>query len=158
VSFSTWNIQGFGREYPKIQDDYLDSRITIDPAFIRVAKQLAREYSLAILSNDAAEWSSFLRAKFGLDALIQQVVISGAVGVRKPKRAIYQILLERLGVPAQRCVFVDDRGLNLKAASDAGIKVVRFLRAADHAQETNWDKVQDLEELPEIIGQLFPHE
>jgi len=49
------------------------------------------------------------------------VVISGEVGMRKPERRIYEHLLQRLGLPAQQCVFVDDLPGNVTAAVEVGM-------------------------------------
>ncbi|MBB5869077.1 epoxide hydrolase-like predicted phosphatase [Allocatelliglobosispora scoriae] len=59
-----------------------------------------------------------------LDELFDATVISGAVGVRKPSRAIYELGLAAAGVPAERCVFVDDLAANLVPARDLGMAVI----------------------------------
>lgn len=66
-SFDFWNELGFGSEYPKIERDYLDTCLRIDPEFVEVTNTLTQNYSLAILSNDVKEWSNYLRAKFDLN-------------------------------------------------------------------------------------------
>lgn len=48
-------------------------------------------------------------------------VISGEVGLRKPDPAIYHLAVERLGVPAEACVFVDDLPRNVAAATALGM-------------------------------------
>jgi HAD superfamily hydrolase (TIGR01509 family) len=48
------------------------------------------------------------------------------VGARKPERRIYDITLERVGVPAQSTVFVDDIEINCTAARDLGMAAVWF--------------------------------
>ena len=49
------------------------------------------------------------------------LVFSGEVGVAKPDRAVYLIAAERLGLPADLCVFVDDSVANVRGAADAGM-------------------------------------
>lgn len=51
-------------------------------------------------------------------------VISGVEGVRKPSVPIYELAAERAGVPADRCVFVDDVALNLPPAEALGMTTV----------------------------------
>ena len=48
-------------------------------------------------------------------------VISGEVGLRKPDPAIYELAAERLGLPPEACVFVDDLPGNLKPARALGM-------------------------------------
>ena len=60
-SHGFWNELGFGDAYPGIEREYLGSRLRLDGEFANVAQSLRQEHSLAMLSNDIAEWSRFLR-------------------------------------------------------------------------------------------------
>lgn len=57
-------------------------------------------------------------------ALCDPVVISGIVGLRKPDPRIFTLLLDRLGVPPARTVFVDDARPNVAAATALGMQGV----------------------------------
>lgn len=57
-----------------------------------------------------------------IDALFDPVVISGEVGLRKPQAAIYELALARLGIPADRVLFVDDAEPNVLGARAAGLR------------------------------------
>lgn len=72
---------------------------------------------------------------FDLPALADVVVISSAVGVRKPSRRIYAIASERLGVPPAACVLVDDIEHNLDGAARLGIAGVLHTSAKRTVQE-----------------------
>jgi epoxide hydrolase-like predicted phosphatase len=63
------------------------------------------------------------------------VVLSQEVGIRKPDERIYAIALERLGLPAERCVFVDDLGGNLKPAKALGMSTIRHETPAQTVPE-----------------------
>jgi len=69
------------------------------------------------------------------DALMERffddVVISAAVGLRKPDPAIWHLACDRLDVAPDRCVFVDDLQRNLDVASSLGMATV--LSAGDMA-------------------------
>lgn len=78
------------------------------------------------LSNDVERWSIKLRASFGLNKSLSGAIISGTVGVRKPNRAIYQLLLEASGYRAEELVFIDDRAKNVAAAQSMGIPARLF--------------------------------
>jgi epoxide hydrolase-like predicted phosphatase len=49
------------------------------------------------------------------------VVISGEVGMRKPERKIFELALDRIGLPGGECAFIDDMAHNVAAASQAGL-------------------------------------
>jgi putative hydrolase of the HAD superfamily len=53
-------------------------------------------------------------------------VDSAFVGLRKPDPAIYALTLERLDLPAEACVFIDDLEPNIVAARECGLHAVHF--------------------------------
>ncbi|MBT3319716.1 MAG: HAD-IA family hydrolase [Clostridia bacterium] len=121
-----WERLGLGDAYPQIEREYLDGQLTLDDEFAKVAQELAKNYSLAMLSNDIGEWSAYLREKHGLDHYFEQVVISGDVGHRKPGNEIFAMMLERSKAKAGDCVFIDDNENNLIGAQELGIKTILF--------------------------------
>jgi len=129
TSEELWIRLGFNSEYPEIEKEYLDTCLTIDPEFMDIANELKREHSLALLSNDVKEWSSYLRNKFELNDLFSVIIISGDVGLRKPDRKIFQLILEKIKSPPENCIFIDDNLYNLNTASELGIKTIRFVRS-----------------------------
>ena len=78
------------------------------------------------------EWEPLWRAKLPVDEIFSVVVDSAFVGSRKPEPRIYEITLERLGVPAQAALLIDDIELNCTAARDVGMHAVWF-RDTDQA-------------------------
>ncbi len=87
----------------------------------------ARGYRMAILTNNVREWEPLWRAKLPVDDIFELVVDSGFVGMRKPDPAIYELTLERLGLPADRTLFVDDTHVNVDAARALGMSAVHFV-------------------------------
>lgn len=59
-----------------------------------------------------------------LEARFDDIVLSGAVGLRKPDAAIYRLAAQRLGVALSDCVFVDDLAGNVRAATKLGMVAV----------------------------------
>jgi putative hydrolase of the HAD superfamily len=103
----------------------------LDPnrAMIEFVRELrGRGVRAALLTNNVREWEPLWRAKLPeLEELFEVVVDSAFVGLRKPDAAIYSLTLERLGgVPAGRCVFVDDLEPNCETARELGMLAVRF--------------------------------
>jgi epoxide hydrolase-like predicted phosphatase len=75
----------------------------------------------AMLSNS---WGDDRYDRRQLEELFDAWVISGEVGIRKPDPAIYELAAERLGLPPEQCVFVDDLPGNLKPARAIGMATV----------------------------------
>jgi putative hydrolase of the HAD superfamily len=92
----------------------------------------ARGYRLALLTNNVREWEPRWRPMVPLDELFEVVVDSAYVGMRKPDAEIYELTLQRLGLPAAACVFVDDIEVNCTTASELGMRAVWF-RDTDQA-------------------------
>ena len=80
----------------------------------------ASGYRIAILSDTVGPHAEFITAK-GVYAPFEVVVLSHEVGLRKPDPAIYQLTLERLGLPAEQTVFIDDTLENITAATELGM-------------------------------------
>ncbi|MGZ6733772.1 MAG: HAD family hydrolase [Nocardioides sp.] len=92
-----------------------------------VADLRAAGVRTALLSNS---WgNTYPRER--LTALMDVVVISGEVGLRKPGPEIYRMTLERLGItdPAT-AVFIDDAGPNIEGAEAIGMRGLLHTDAA----------------------------
>ncbi|MDT9686352.1 HAD-IA family hydrolase [Streptomyces sp. TRM76323] len=94
-----------------------------------------RMIALARAARAAGHRLALLSNSFGLDPfnpyehvgiwdLFDVHVVSELEGLAKPDPAIYRLALERIGLPAERCVFVDDREKNLPPAAELGITTV----------------------------------
>jgi putative hydrolase of the HAD superfamily len=88
----------------------------------------ARGVRFALCTNNVREWEPLWRSKLPIDEVFEVVVDSAFVGTRKPEPEIYAITLERLGLPAGDCAFVDDLAVNVAAAEAAGMHGVHFER------------------------------
>lgn len=91
-----------------------------------VERCTAQGLAVACVSNDVSEWARWLRIAHGLDGRIEPWIASGDVGVRKPDEAIYRELLDRTGVAAADCLYVDDRPANIDAALRLGFTTVVY--------------------------------
>jgi putative hydrolase of the HAD superfamily len=80
----------------------------------------------AILSNGVPAVMNRVRAARPLADCFDAVIVSFEVGCAKPEQRIYEICLEKLGVPAASALFVDDRLENLVAAEQLGIRTLHF--------------------------------
>jgi putative hydrolase of the HAD superfamily len=90
---------------------------------------------LALCTNNVREWEPYWRAMLPIDEVFELVVDSAFVGTRKPESRIYAITLERLGLAAEDCVFVDDLEVNVSGAVKAGMHGVHFRDTAQAIAE-----------------------
>ncbi len=84
-----------------------------------------RGYSMHAFSNYPV-WYQMIEERLGASRFIEWTFVSCLIGLRKPDPAVYAHVLDELGVPAERCIFVDDRNSNCEAAREAGIRAIQF--------------------------------
>ncbi len=109
---------------------FADSPFRADPAVVEVLRR-ARKHGPVVLVTNATRWLDEDLALMGLTDLADAVVNSSEVGCAKPDRRIYELAAERAGVPAHRCLFVDDREENVEAARALGMTGVLYREPED---------------------------
>lgn len=92
-----------------------------------VAAYRAAGVRTGLLSNS---WGASTYPADRLAQLFDVLVISGEHGVRKPEAGIYALAVERMGLPADQLVFVDDLRGNLKPARALGIHTIHHVENA----------------------------
>ena len=120
------------------EDDYL-SRHALNPGVLELLV-FAKENKTPVwcLSNDVGRWSSKLRSNLGIAEYLAGSIISGDVGVRKPDRKIYEILIDHSGYKIDELLFIDDRERNVMAARDIGIETVLYKPEEGFSYARNW--------------------
>ena len=101
----------------------------LDPnePMIELMRELkASGLKMAMLTNNVREWEPLWRSMLPVDEIFEEIVDSAFVGCRKPERRIYELTLERIGMPAEACLFIDDLQPNCEGAEAAGMRAVRF--------------------------------
>jgi 2-haloacid dehalogenase len=70
------------------------------------------------------------RARFGFLGYFRDIVVSGDEKLIKPDPAIYRLLLDRNGLDAAQCLFIDDSPKNVAGARAVGMKAHHFTSPA----------------------------
>jgi putative hydrolase of the HAD superfamily len=123
---------GHRPEMHRFGEIYFEALHPNEPMIELMRELKADGLRLALLTNNVREWEPVWRSMLPVDEIFEFVVDSAFVGCRKPERRIYEIALERLGLPATSCLFVDDVEVNVEAARELGLTAVHF-RANDQA-------------------------
>lgn len=99
---------------------WLASRWEVDPTMVDLVAEIrAGGTRVALLSNASTRLEVDL-ATMGLESAFDLVANSSRLGMSKPDPAIYDEVAGRLGVDAERILFVDDRQDNVASAIDTG--------------------------------------
>jgi putative hydrolase of the HAD superfamily len=123
---------GHRPEMHRFSEIYFDALDPNEPMIELMRDLRARGLRMALLTNNVREWEPLWRAMVPIDELFEVVVDSAFVGCRKPEQQIYEIVLDRIGLPAESCLFVDDVEANCDAARELGMTSVHF-RANEQA-------------------------
>ena len=101
-----------------------DRTKNIDPRMLRLTKKLKRNYKVIVLSDDIKDASKPMRKK--LRKYYHQLYFSCDLGVRKPDKRIFRIVINKLHTKPEECLFIDDKPENVKSAKSVGIHAVQF--------------------------------
>ncbi len=83
-------------------------------------------YRLGLLSVHAKEWIEHCETEFDYHKLFHSVMYSFEVQVCKPEPKAFELILEKLDVTAEECLFIDDSEINIAAAQALGIQTIQF--------------------------------
>ena len=107
-----------------------------------IAELKSAGYRVFVLSNMSKEYIEYLR-KMPVYSHFDGDVVSCEVGLTKPEKEIYTLLLERFGLEPSQTMFIDDRKENVEAAAEVGIVPFHFCTA--NAQ-------QSCDEIRQVVG------
>ena len=88
-----------------------------------------RGHEIYGLTNWSMETFPAARERFGILQMIDRYVVSGAERLIKPDHRLFLVLLDRYGLNAGECVFVDDNPDNVAAAETLGMNGIVFTGA-----------------------------
>lgn len=132
--FAEW-VKKYQSEYPRYAEaieiyhtrwpEMLRGQIPEGVALLRDMKSAG--YGIYGLTNWSAETIGYAYEAFGdLKPLFDGIVVSGEEKTLKPGPEIYRILLDRYGLKAEECVFLDDSRKNVDGAIAVGINGILY--------------------------------
>ena len=101
------------------------------PERVAVARQLAADYRLGLISNTCAAHIRHLEATCDFFPLFSPRIYSHVVGARKPQPEIYAQALAAAGARAESSLFIDDLAENLETPARLGWKTIHLPPRSD---------------------------
>lgn len=98
---------------------------------------LKDKFRLFGLTNWSAETFPLVFEKYHFFKEFEGIVVSGDEKIIKPDERIYKILLERYGLNATECLFIDDNKNNIIAAEELGFQCIYLEEGMDLMKELN---------------------
>jgi HAD superfamily hydrolase (TIGR01509 family) len=115
---------------PRQLEDEFWSHATIDAETVALIEDLRTRHRVALLTNAIVPFFRQLAAQHDLERLFEIILVSSEEGMAKPDPAFYGRMVERLRVPPQDCLFMDDNPVNLTGAEQVGMRALLFESAA----------------------------
>jgi putative hydrolase of the HAD superfamily len=119
-------LMGHRPHLHRFREVYFDALDPNEPMIELMRELKASGLKMAMLTNNVREWEPLWRSMLPVDEIFEAIVDSAFVGCRKPEARIYELTLERIGMPAEACLFVDDLHPNVEGARAAGMNAVHF--------------------------------
>jgi FMN phosphatase YigB (HAD superfamily) len=135
----------------------LTAAMEFPPHHTLLLRQLTAGFRLAVVSNfDYTPTARGVLEAAGVATLFAEIVVSDAVGWRKPKPVIFEEALRRLGMEAREALFVGDRAdIDVVGAHGVEMDVAwinRGLEALPHGVAPPTYEIRDLAELEAILS------
>ncbi|NTV37207.1 MAG: HAD-IA family hydrolase, partial [Anaerolineaceae bacterium] len=83
-------------------------------------------HSLYALSNWSAEKFAVVRPQYPFLEWFEDIVLSGDLRMAKPDPLIFMAFLQRTGLNAPDCLFIDDSAANIQVSSQMGFGTILF--------------------------------
>lgn len=162
-----WTVTGDALDYaletlgiatPELRERLMNLYLNLQafpevPATLRALKE--RGYVTAILSNGSPAMLEAAVQAAGLAPMLDAVLSVEEVGVFKPDPHVYQLAVDRLGVPAEAICFQSSNGWDAYAASAFGMRVVwcnRYGQRPERLPGRPDAEVRSLAELPGLLA------
>ncbi len=163
-------LRGFGvelseqyvRQIVELEHRALTSTQRMDPANLDVLRRLQSDGLKIGLVSNAHFLPAMMRedaARLGINDYLDASLYSAEIGVRKPHRAIFGRMLEKLNVQPEEAVFVGDRlyddVMGAQAVGMRGVLTRQYRREGVEGHPIVPDRViESLSELPGYIAEL----
>lgn len=98
----------------------------VNVGMFELAAQLRRACRVGIITDNKADRMRRLRIVQKLDAHFDPIVVSADVGKSKSSPALFEHALARIGLLAERAVFIDNDPGNVAMAASIGMNAIHF--------------------------------
>ena len=99
---------------------------TLNVELTEYFRNLRPRCQTAILSNSFVGAREREQERYGFEDMTDFIIYSHEVGMGKPDSRIYALTCERLGLPPDEVVFVDNVAANVTAAREGGMQAILF--------------------------------
>jgi len=155
-----FSLETLGIADPALRNRLMDLYRTLTcfpevPGMLRQLKEAG--FVTAILSNGSPAMLDAAVAGADLGGLLDHVLSVEDAGVFKPHPSVYQLAVDRLGIPAKEIAFQSSNGWDAYAASAFGMRVVwcnRYGQRRERLPGAPDREIRSLDELPALLEKI----
>jgi 2-haloacid dehalogenase len=118
-------IRAFRRHWHEMVPESIASNVAV------LETALDKSIPCYAITNFAVDTFEEAKARFPFLARFAGTVVSAEIGLLKPDPAIYHAFLNRYGLAASECLFMDDSVRNVEAASSLGFSTIHVTPECD---------------------------
>ena len=118
-------IRAFDERWPEMVSGPIEGSVAV------LAENRRKNIPDYAITNFSHEKFALARQRFEFLNGFKVTIVSGEEQVLKPDATIYRLLLDRAGLQASDCVFIDDTLTNVTAAQDIGMHGIHFKNPDD---------------------------
>ena len=144
------------RRRGEIAAEFFASRIGLFPSTRAVIKELRQmNLHLAVATSSVSASARPFLDRHGLTTFFEVILTGEEIERGKPAPDIYQRTAEKLGVPTNECLVIEDALSGIAAGKDAGMRVAaipdtRFVDAREYEKQADY-LLRDLSEIPPLV-------
>jgi 2-haloacid dehalogenase len=162
-----WQVTGDGLDYALaahgvddrvLRDELMELYLNLD-SYPEVAETLARlragGQTTALLSNGAPNMLLAATTSAGINGLLDTVLSVDEIGIYKPDPRIYQLAVNRLGVPAEQICYLSANAWDARGAAHFGFKVAwinRYGQVPERQAGKPAAMIETLADVPALLG------
>lgn len=102
------------------------SRFVLRPRVLELAHSLKEAGLTTAILSDQTNWLEEINGRTPFFHPFDRVFNSYRMGISKRDTAIFNIVLQELGLKAPQAIFIDDRNENVERAASVGLKAVLY--------------------------------
>lgn len=129
--------------------DTFIQHIQSNPGILEFMKELKKRKIRIGIGTDMTAYVQYRKLEaIGVTPYIDFIVTSEEAGVEKPTPHLFELCVEKAGVPAGECAFIGDNlTKDVKGAWDNGLKGICYAKWIEQQEETEYPVIQSFDEV-----------
>lgn len=153
-SIQNWTVMELLSVYENCFCGFSVPKVGVDEAI----KEIAKQHCIGLISNGMSPFQERNFRCLGFSALFGSVIVSQAVGLRKPDSRIFLMSCQELSSSPSESIYVGDNPVaDIQGAKDTGLQTI-FIPSLQYPECSFADATcTDMSHLPSIVDRLIAH-